>query len=226
MKYGISLFLASFLLIFSSTLILSQTPIEADDSLTPRGLERVTTEVRERVQDRIETAKENREEIRLSVQQRLEDAKEDIAEQKEQFRERLSEIKDERKQAIVERLDTRLQTLNEKFVQHANNTLTRLTLILDKIEERASTEGISLVTLSDARAAIDIAQGFVNEQAGKSYVFEIGDENTLGEDVSSTIIAFKSDIQKMNESVRSARQVVQDTLQELKSLVSETQEDE
>ena len=84
-----------------------------------------------------------------------------IAEMKtarEEFKAALQTITDQRKKTIVERIDTRLTTANEKYTDKMADNLEKLSLVLDRISSKAAslkTEGKDTTTLD---AAIENAQ--------------------------------------------------------------------
>ena len=163
------------------------------------------------------------------VQTRVEETREQM---REEFRQNLQRITDERKQTVVENIYERIAAQNEKWVNHWNNVLTRLTSILDKAESRvessASTEAdLSSFNLAmdNAREAIRVAQAAVDEQAGKTYQIEITDETTLGQVVRSTIADFRNDLRATMGSVQEAKEAVVEVMRHLKDLASELESD-
>jgi len=136
---------------------------------------------------------------------------------RQEFRDKLAEIRDGRKQKILENLDTRIVSVNTKWVNNWNNVLTRLSGILAKIELRSDDAGVQ-AQVDEAKVAIELAQNAVNEQAGKTYVFEIGEEETLGDNASETLSVFHADLRKVHALVKEARSETVDALRLLKGL--------
>jgi DNA repair exonuclease SbcCD ATPase subunit len=190
-------------------------PVKAAAVVKAMSLE----EVRSQRREAIEEAREARRE-----------AWEETQEAREEFRNRLQEIKDARKRIIVERISNLISKINDKWISRWNGTLTRLSEILAKIESRAdklAEEGKDVddvyAAISEAEEAIATAQDAVNEQAGKTYIIEITDEETLGESVSSTIGEFHSDLQAVMEEVREAASAVRRAFGLLKEIVIESE---
>ena len=126
---------------------------------------------------------------------------------------------------VVELLDLRTDKMLERWVEHWNKVLSRLTELLAKIESRtdkAETAGHDVSTvraaIAEAEAAIADAQNAVNELAGKTFVIEITDEQNLGHNVSDTIHAVREDLLAVREKVRLARQAILDALHALQAI--------
>ena len=157
------------------------------------------------------------EEFRANRQQALDE----IRQNREELREKLSEIRDERKQKIIENLAERIVNVNNKWVEHWNNVLERLSGILAKIEVR-----LPDTDTSAAEAAIASAQEAVNTQAGKTYDIAITDEETLGENVSEVLREFHGDLREVHALVKTAREEVVKALRNLKASESEEEDEE
>lgn len=155
-----------------------------------------------------------------------------IAEMKtarEEFRAALQTISDQRKKAIVERIDTRLTTANEKYTDKMADNLEKLSSILDRISSKAAslkTEGKDTTTLDAAieaaQAKITSAKTAVSTQASKEYVITITDEATLGATISPIVTQFRTDIGQAHQSVIDAKEAVVLAAKEIKALVSVT----
>lgn len=126
-----------------------------------------------------------REEVREVVQRKLEEVRQNRAE-------------------VLKRIEKKvIDEKNERWIQHANNVLERLSLILAKIETRAemyaeSGQDISSVTeaVEEAETAIQTAQQAVIQQSERSYFN-------------------KEDLVKMMNLVRQSRTEVQQALRSL-----------
>lgn len=213
---------------------LAQTPMEAGNLIAPRGVRPVPEEVRVRIERKMEEVQQKREEAELRLEEKKEAAEEERNRKREDFQNRLKEISDQRKQAIVERMDAKMNSLNENWTNHAIRVLERLAMILGKIEVRTDrleeNSGADVSSVREAilvaRTTIEGAQEAVEEQAGKSYMFEIGEENNLGGSVSSTIAIVRADIKGMMDAVGEAREAVHDALKALVAIHSTTGETE
>jgi len=139
-----------------------------------------------------------------------------------EFRKRLTRINDEKKQAIVEKISERLQTLNEKWVEQWNKVLLRLAEVLTKLEKvvaEAKSEGKDVAAVEEAialaRTKILTAQAAVATQSQKTYPITISTEENLGQDVRSAINLFHNDIKNVREVVAEAKEAVVSVYQAL-----------
>jgi len=172
--------------------------------------------------------KESLQRIREERKRSLELAKTE----REQFKERLQELRDEKKREVVERIDQNIGKHNEKWIEHWNKVLSRLTEILAKIKTRtdkAAGEGKDVTAVNSATAAADAAiaaaQSAIDAQAGKTYVIEITDEEHLGENVSEVVRGFKTDVKAVVEKVQAAKKAVQNAFKALKVIIKPEEEE-
>lgn len=205
-----------------------ETEVEVDTSEDDSTQLRTTTrsELKDRLEERKMELEQERENKREEIQTRIQQAASASAQRREEFQNHLQEIRDERKQSIVENIDTRLSSVNEKWVTHWNNVLSRLSEILVKLQTRldeyagdADTTALSSA-ITQAQTSINTAQAAVTAQAGKTYTIDITDETTLGDDVSSTISDFHSDIQEVLDTVKAAREDVHNVFVEVRKLTN------
>lgn len=194
---------------------------DTDDSISPRA------EVFQAAREAREAAREARRAALEEARARREEAKERFQEAREEFREKLAVIRDAQKQGILEHIADRLEHVKDRWTTHFDNVLTRLSEILAKIGTRADRleeEGrdVSSVrdAITDAEAAIDVAQDAVNTQGENSYIIEISDEDSLREDVQSVRNQLHDDLTSTRDAVKSARQAVHDAFQALKDVRS------
>lgn len=178
-----------------------------------------------RVSEAMEDARARRQAAIDEFQARRQVSKDEWEAKREEFKQKLTEIRDERKRSIVELIDLRIDKMVERWANHWNKVLTRLSEILAKVgtrADKAETAGhdVSAVraAIAAAEAAIAAAQNAVNELAGKTFVIEITDEETLGQNVRETIHAARAEFVAAREKVREARQAVLDALHSLKAI--------
>lgn len=176
-----------------------------------------------RVREALEASTARRKAVLEEYQARRREATQEAKTQREEFRTRLSEIRDLRKRKILENLNEKLTQVHERWLEHWSRILDRLSRILAKIETRKDKLAdngceVSGVTsaISAAEAAIAGAQEVLNEQAGKTYVIEISEEQGLGEDVRALIAQFKEDMKATLAAVKGAREAVHDAFAALK----------
>lgn len=175
--------------------------------------------------ERLQELKEEREQVRIEIRERKEEASAAARLDREEFKERLAEIKNARKRLTVQRIDISLEAINNKWIDHWNRVLDRLSELLAKVESRADKAEAAGKDVSDVRdlivaagAAIDAAQEEVNSQAENVYVIEIDEEENLGTGVSTAIKELKDDLGVVREAVKAAHDAVRDVLRELKGI--------
>ncbi|MFZ5932548.1 MAG: hypothetical protein ACOYT7_00460 [Patescibacteria group bacterium] len=198
--------------------------VEAEAS-TPSGTSANLREALEARKNALEEARRERKEALERAREAREAAMDAAKTAREEFKERLREIRNERKRKVVERIDENIAKHNEKWVEHWNRVLSRLREILAKIQTRADKlaavgKDVSKVNsaISAAESLIAEAQSAVDAQAGKTYVIEITDEETLGENVSRLVQDFRNDVKSVIEKVQAARKGVRDAFKELKAI--------
>jgi len=169
-------------------------------------------------------------ELQQEVQQLREEIKERIQAKKEAFQEKLQQIRDERKRTQAQNLSDNINKLNENLCNRYDGYLNALTLVLDKIENRAkkisqatttATTTINLTSfyqkLNQARQAIEEAREKIVVQKSKVYIVEIESEETLKTNFQTVIRQLKDDHQNLRENVLSkTRNLVRDVIQALK----------
>lgn len=152
-----------------------------------------------------------------TTREQIQGRKEDSIEKRQTFKENASEIKDIRKQAIVEKIDKQISTLNTKHTNRFKKLLDKLSSILDRIEKRAvrvEDEGADIkdvtLAISNARSTITEAIEILNNQADKDYVIELTDDQNLGQTVSAAFQKFKDEMAALRDLVKEARDDVKD----------------
>lgn len=188
-------------------------------------------EKKEESKTKIETFKEERkqtfEERKEELKKIREEAKEKFAIKREEFKNQLEEIKDNKKKIIVERVDNKITTLNKKHTDRFNTLLEKLKTILERISSKAEELKLKGVNVSSvdintqkAYELISSAQSKITEQAGKDYVIEIDTESNLGEVVSASFKEFRADMETLRDSIKIARDAVQEAAKILKDLIN------
>lgn len=127
------------------------------------------------------------------------EAKTAIQTKREEFKTRMQTIKDQRKKAVVERIDTKLSTINEKHTNRFTEVLGNLQLILDKVTGKDT---------AAAQTAIDTARKAVETQAEKTYTIIITDEVNLKQNVGATTSQLRQDLTATHKAVIDARHAV------------------
>lgn len=214
-RLSVSLVVASIMLAF----ITSYSSAQEIDNTLQQTRTTQTRQIRENVSDMVA-------EKRASMQQKNADAREKLSKD-------LATMSDEAKKAIVERLNTKLQTMNETKTTRWANALDTLSEILTRIEANINTLKDSGVDTTSADAlvlsaqeAIENASDLVTTQAENSYIIEITDETTLRESIQPVVQKFKEDLRTTLTAVKTARDAVRLAARGLAQLSSTNTEEQ
>lgn len=204
-------------------------PAATDAATTPlkRAAER-----KEALQERKEAAQQRLTEKRSALQTKKEELqttraarKEEFKAKREEFKEKIQTIKDEKKKAVVDRLDAKMNNVNTNRTARFTSAISKLRAILGKIQDKATaakTSGKDTSTLDtallDAQTALDAAEEAIAVQAEKEYVITVEDESTLRSTVGSTTKQLQEDLRATHKLVVGAKQAVQNARKELASL--------
>jgi uncharacterized coiled-coil DUF342 family protein len=225
-KIIIKFFIVLLIIIFPFVILAQEVSTDEAQSDTASAVLQNKNAKRSQIQDRIQTQKEKFLEKRNEFKEKRKEAVEKFKVKREEFKEKIKGIRDKRKQVIVQRVDNKISNLNKLHTERFNNILERLSNVFDKIQARidslsAKGKDVSSVTslIEIARNKISTAQTAVNEQAARDYIIELGDEEKLGEVVSTAHIEFKEDIKSVRDTVKDARKATLDVILELKDLV-------
>ncbi len=167
-----------------------------------------------------EDLKKRKEEFDRAIKIKKEKVKEEIETERESLKIRLEKIKDERKKESVEKIDQRIDALNEKMMRHFSSVLNKLEDMLIKITERADRASVERgLDVSSVRSSIDnahvviaSARSAIESQLGKTYAVSITTEENLRIDVGKTRQVFGADLAKVRDSVKSAHSAVKDAV--------------
>lgn len=174
------------LLIYSVLAISLAMPVAAQTGTTTNTQDTTKQSVREQIQNRAEALKEQ-----------------------------LQKIKDERKQQIVEKIDSALDALNKRYLNHLSNVLDRLEDVLKRIGSRADKAQTRTLDVTSVRTAIDkatqaiaAARAAIQTQSGKTYTITITSEDNVRTDVGKTRKALHDDLVKVRDAVKAAREAI------------------
>ena len=160
------------------------------------------------------------ERIRLQEDYKLfrEEKQQEIKQKKEELQTRLREMNSEGQTVAIENINNHLETLNQRWVNHWNNVLSRLVQILGKLENRNQDDNQKINSaIESANTAINEAQSAVNDQAAAVYVVEIEANENLGQAVRRTVSLLKNDLKLTRQKVQNARDAVVLVLREIKA---------
>ncbi|MEK7605033.1 MAG: hypothetical protein AAB478_00755 [Patescibacteria group bacterium] len=127
---------------------------------------------------------------------------------REEFKQKLAALKDERKQAIVEKIDTAMQQINSRRTAQMTAALERLSEILDRIADKAGDDPSVATAITNAQTAITTAKQAVETQQTKDYIITITGETTLGQTVKTAIKSLRTDLEATHATVKTAQQAV------------------
>ncbi len=171
------------------------------------------------------TVKVTRTPVKDAMKADKEVMKDKITAAKEEFRAKLAAIKDARKKTIVESVDTKVASINERRTTHFSEHLAKLTGIIDRISSKEAAlkaEGKDtaklLTAIATAKSAISKAEAANNAQKVKTYTANITTDELLRSAVGATLSQFQTDLKAVFNLVKAARAAVLATSLEIKNL--------
>lgn len=183
---------------------------------------------------RMATTTEDRRELRIELRkdfqedrtQKREELKIVIREKKNILKEKLKLIKDERKTKVVERIDDRIDSVNElrtnsliKILQKFEDFLDRISAQADNLEKEGKNVASVRTAVTSAESAIAASRAAVEAQAGKVYTITITTEGDLRNNVGAVVVAMQSDLKNVRETVKLAHEAVRKALSALKLII-------
>lgn len=220
MKRIFALSTIALLTLITVSSIQAQSPTTTEKTITPSIATR-KQDVMERVNTTAETA-----------QERVVETVQEKEARRKAFQSKLEEMKDVRKQAMIERVDEKINNFNQVHTGKLETALTRVQSILDRMETKVASESVSADGISDvetaiqvAQEAIDAAQEAVTEQLEKEYIFEIEDETKVRASAQEVFAQFRTDIKAVNAIVKEAHMAVVAVARLLPKMSSNSEED-
>lgn len=190
-------------------------------------LERINSQIRERIQTNLQEFERNRLELKAlmeqnrimvqsEIQQERNKLRQKMFEYRNQLNQQLQKIKTEQKRMIVEHIYEMINNLNERITNHYLNVLNHLEDVLERIESRtakAKLNGLDTTevekAIKTAHDAIEEARNSVKSQAEKIYAPpEINKEETLRLDVGKLRQQLHFDLKTTEGLIRDAREKV------------------
>lgn len=160
---------------------------------------------------------QNRLDLKNTVMEKREAAKAQSQAQRAAFKQKLQSFKDARKKTLIERIDTKMATVNENRTDRMSEAIEKLKAVLAKITEKVDTakQNGSDTTAADAaiakaEASLTAAETAISGQAGKEYVLTLTDEASAKTTVGTMFRQLNADLQATHATVVSARQDVRD----------------
>lgn len=151
---------------------------------------------------------ELKQQMKDTIQMKREEMSTIVKTRREEFKAKIETLKDQRKKVLVERIDTKLSTVNAKHTDRFTEVLSKLQQLLDKVSAQA-TDAKVLADIKIVQAAIDTAKTAVETQAAKTYTATITDETTLRNNVGTTTSQLRQDLMATHKLVVAAKQAVQ-----------------
>lgn len=166
---------------------------------------------------------ELKQQIKDARTQAREQYKAEIRKLRDQFKQNVSTLKDERKKMVIEKIDSKLGAVNERATTRMETIIAKLTSILNRVKEKASTaklEGSNTTELDvavlNAENVLATAAAAVSAQQEKEYVIPLQDDSTAKSSVGATLKQLHTDLSAVHQLVVDARQVVRVAVLELK----------
>ena len=166
--------------------------VKAEVAAKKAEIEKAVREAKERVKAAKESAADARKaiatttradikEIRQTAKERIEsvreEAKERVKQEREKAKERMKSVQDKKRQEMMQKLAERFENLNKTWTDEFAKKLDRFTVMLNKMQSRATTAAVNGKDVTAANAAIQAAkdvvittQASVAAQAAKVYI--------------------------------------------------------
>ena len=205
------------------------TQAEESTGSASKPLKELRAEVNQTKKDtRIELIN-TRQSSKAAMMDQRQDMKASMSAKRAEFKEKLQAIKDTKKQAVVDKIDVKISTVNSSQTKKWEEVLTKLEGILGRISSQGATlksEGLNTTMLdasiTSAQRAIQTANTSVTTQSQKDYVITITSESALRNTVGSTVSLFRTDLKNTQQTVNAARLAVVKAAEELNELKTAT----
>jgi hypothetical protein len=145
-------------------------------------------------------------------------------ERKEKIQKELLKIKDDKKRAIVERINKRINDLNQNRTKHLALVLSKIETTLSKIKNFVNNiemkgRDVSSIknSITEVEKALVVSRQTIQAQASKIYEVVVTTENNLRGDVGKTRQALRDDLIKTQETVRDVREKMRQVFNNLNS---------
>ncbi len=199
------------ILIFIAGAAFIAHPSFAVDSTTSAGTRR------EAVMQKLETRKD-------TIANKIAAMKDTLASREAALKAKLLAFKDQRKAQAAERINTNLNKINENQTAQMQQHLTKMSVILAKLETRVNSGSTDVkdpiaakAAIANSRAAIATASSAVNDQSQKDYTITVTSESQVRLDAQKMRDLLKTDIMGVRKLVIDAKQSVAEAIQISKS---------
>lgn len=191
----------------------TRNTVKAEIKDTREAFKARDEEAKARLEVKKKEFKVKREELSVKLKEKREQLQTQIKEKREELKEKLKTIKNERKKEAVERIDGRLDALNEKMTNRFSDVLKKIDDLLVRIGERANRAEENGVDVSTVRTAIDSAsasveasRAVITAQAGKTYTIAVTTETGLKQDVGKIRQQLSQDLKAVHQMVKAAQE--------------------
>lgn len=194
----------SAILVLLSLLLIAAYPVWAQDAT------RAGAAKKEQVKDRVEVRKET--------------LKERIATREAALKAKLEKFRDKQKAQKAERINTTLTKINKNQTEQMLKHLSRMSVILNKLENRVNKGSpevkdatVAKTAIADAKAAIASATAAVKAQSEKDYTLQVSSESAVRKDAQKKRTELHADLLAVRKLVIDAKQAVANAIRVAKS---------
>lgn len=171
--------------------------------------------VKQKREEFVKRVQEERQEFASQMEVRRAEFEKQIQEQKAKIAEEALKIRDEKKKEIIMRVGENINEANVKTMEKFSSVLEKLESVLANIMTRADKaeaggQDVSSIRTAGetAKNAISASRASIQTQAGKTYSFTVGSEDTVKSDVGTARDALRADLEIIKTSVQKAREAV------------------
>ncbi|HRN96636.1 MAG TPA: hypothetical protein PLD54_04275 [Candidatus Levybacteria bacterium] len=157
--------------------------------------------------------------FRTQVTEKRDAAREAAKVRRDALRDKIDSMQDAQKKAVLQRLDTRFETINDTTTQKYSLALEQMSMMLDRVGSEAAnfkSNGANTLALdaaiTRARTAITTAENAVSTQAGKTYVMSVPTEMGARTAANTTVTQFRTDLRSTYLTVSAAKQAVRNAV--------------
>jgi hypothetical protein len=163
--------------------------------------------------------------FKQQLQENKDEMKDLMAQRKLALQGKLATLKDLRKKSVVERINSKLATVNETRTGRMSDALARMTERISRVEElgevqRSSGKDMAAFdqAVADAKDAISEAQAAVDTQKAKDYTLTLTTEPMLKVNVGQTVKTAQTDLRTTHATVVAAKKALVAAVRELAKL--------
>ncbi len=160
--------------------------------------------------EREEKLLENEEAGLLKLENKIDLRRENLASKSAALKQKLARFKDKNKANRLELINTNLNDINSRKTKNMQESLDKISQILERLKSKAST--ISSSELDSAIAEVESkwseASAAVEAQAAKDYTINLSTEATAASDAAAAKNALQSDLRATHTQVVEVRQAL------------------